>query len=143
MVKKAVVTRVTGNGTWEGQYGLMYKWEIEFDNGDFGNAMTKSNIQTTWKQGEEIEYELIEKVTSNGSFFNVKAIQSKPPGGFGGGGGGGFKKDPVTEARITRMSVLNRAVDLACAGKINNEQIVTWAEHFESWVLKATPKISE
>lgn len=140
MVKKAVVTRVTGNGTWEGQYGLMYKWEIEFDNGDYGNAMTKSNTQTTWSQGEEVEYELIEKVTSNGTFYNVKAIQSKPPGGFGGGG---FKKDPVTEARITRMSVLNRAVDLACAGKITNEHIVQWAEHFESWVQKATTKINE
>jgi hypothetical protein len=139
MVKKAVVTKVTGNGTWEGQYGLMYKWEIEFDNGDFGNAMTKQQSQATWKIGEEIEYELTERLTPNGTFYNVKAIAAKPAGGFGGGGGG-YKKDPETEARITRMSVLNRAVDMACHGLIEAKDIIPAAEKFEAWVYAAVAK---
>ena len=35
-MKKSTVTRVAGNGTWEGKYGLMYKFEVEMENGDIG-----------------------------------------------------------------------------------------------------------
>ena len=41
-IKKSIVTRVTGNGTWEGNYGLMYKFEIEMENGDIGENLSKS-----------------------------------------------------------------------------------------------------
>ena len=28
MIKKGIVKNVQANGTWEGQYGLMYKFEV-------------------------------------------------------------------------------------------------------------------
>ena len=34
MQKKSKVTNVQSNGTWEGSYGTMYKFEVTFDDGD-------------------------------------------------------------------------------------------------------------
>ena len=46
MQKNSTVTRVTGNGTWEGKFGLMYKFEIEMDNGDIGENLSKTFNQS-------------------------------------------------------------------------------------------------
>ena len=59
MIKKSKVTRVTGNGTWEGKYGLMYKFEIEMENGDIGEYSAKMEKQLKFIEGEEVEYEFI------------------------------------------------------------------------------------
>jgi hypothetical protein len=34
MEKTSKVTNVAGIGTWNGQYGVMYKFEVSFENGD-------------------------------------------------------------------------------------------------------------
>ena len=52
--KKSIVKSVTPNGTWEGQYGLMYKFEIEFENGDVGEYLSKSENQDKF-----VEYDVI------------------------------------------------------------------------------------
>ena len=41
-MKKGKVKRVTANGTWEGKFGVMYKFEVEFENGDVGEYSSKS-----------------------------------------------------------------------------------------------------
>ena len=45
MNKKSKVTNVQASGTWEGKFGLMYKFEVEFENGDAGEYSSKSKDQ--------------------------------------------------------------------------------------------------
>ncbi|QDP63645.1 MAG: hypothetical protein Unbinned3987contig1001_21 [Prokaryotic dsDNA virus sp.] len=73
-IKKSIVTRVTGNGTWDGNYGLMYKFEIEMENGDIGENLSKSQ-ECKFKEGEETEYEFTEK---NG-YFKIKPVSNFQP----------------------------------------------------------------
>ena len=53
MNKKSKVTEVQSNGTWEGNYGTMYKYEIVFDNGDCGEYSSKSEDQTKFVIGQD------------------------------------------------------------------------------------------
>ena len=130
MEKQAVVASVQGNGTYQGQYGLLYKWEVTFDNGDWGTAMTKEERQSTWVVGKEVKYDIQSKEYNGRQYFNVKAVQDKPAGG----GGAKYAKDPETEKRIARMSVLKAATDLVIAEKLSMGELLIYAEVFEKWV---------
>ena len=44
-MKNSKVTSVQSNGTWEGKYGMMYKFEIGFENGDVGEYSSKNQEQ--------------------------------------------------------------------------------------------------
>lgn len=142
MEKTAVINSVQGNGTYQGQYGLLYKWEVAFDNNDYGTAMTKEESQSTWVVGKSIKYDLQMKEFNGRQYFNVKAILEKP-NGFSGGGGKPYAKDPETEKRITRMSVLKAATDLAIAEKISMNELLMYADVFEKWVLGEPVNIPE
>jgi len=74
MTKNSKVIRVTGNGTWEGQYGLMYKFEIEMENGDIGEYMTKSQAQTKFIEGQQTDYEF-----TDGQFPKIKPVNNFQP----------------------------------------------------------------
>ncbi len=41
-MKEATITQITGNGTWEGQYGLLYKFEVNFDDDVLLNVNAKT-----------------------------------------------------------------------------------------------------
>tara|TARA_R100000781_G_scaffold114465_2_gene85350 strand:- start:1176 stop:1586 length:411 start_codon:yes stop_codon:yes gene_type:complete len=56
-IKKSAVTNVQPNGTWDGKYGLMYKFDISFENGDTGSYLSKYENQTKFIVGQETEYE--------------------------------------------------------------------------------------
>ena len=75
-IEKSVVTKVTPNGTWEGQYGLMYKYEIEFENGQGGEYLSKFENQTKFVVGNETEYERTER----GQFVKIKPVSNFQPG---------------------------------------------------------------
>jgi len=56
-VKKSTVKSVQSNGTWDGKFGTMYKYEIEMTNGDTGEYMSKSESQDKFKQGAVVDYQ--------------------------------------------------------------------------------------
>jgi hypothetical protein len=111
MNKKSKVTRVTGNGTWEGNYGLMYKFEIEMENGDIGEYMTKSESQNKFIEGVETDYTFID-----GNFPKIKPINNFQPSG-------GFKNNTDVQDNIRFAQGLNIANLQYCHGKISREQI--------------------
>jgi len=137
MEKQAVINSVQGNGTYQGQYGLLYKWEVAFDNGDYGTAMTKEEQQSTWIVGKSVRYDIQAKEYNGRQYFNVKAVQDKPAGG----GGKSYAKDPETEKRITRMSVLKAATDLVIAEKLSMAELLVYSEVFEKWVYGEAVKM--
>lgn len=126
---KAVVKSVLPNGTWDSKYGTMYKFEVHFENGDYGEYNSKSQDQTKMVVGQEVEYTRTSREYNGNMYYTIKPVQ---PQSFGGGYKG---KDPKTEGRIVRMNVLQRAVDLCIAGKVGLADIKSTAEGLEKWVL--------
>jgi hypothetical protein len=140
MEKTSKVTNVAGVGTWEGQYGLMYKFEVSFDNGDSGQYMSKSQDQTKFKVGQEAAYELTSKEFNGQTFYTVKPVQTQQS--FGGGKPS-YQKDPETEKRITRMSVLKVASDLVINGEIKLHDLTKVASYLEHYVMTGEDSISK
>ena len=141
MIKKSKVTRVTGNGTWEGKYGLMYKFEIEMENGDIGEYSAKMEKQLKFIEGEEVEYEFI-----GGDWPKIKPVWNNS----------NTSKNEYTkeekvwfeekDRRITKQCVLKCAVDLVCNDKIDISEVQTYANNMLDWVygdIKTTKKVEQ
>jgi len=70
MPKTSKVKSIQGNGTWEGKYGLMYKYEIVMENGDVGEYSSKKYTSPDlipFKAGSEIEY-----IFEDGQYHKIK-----------------------------------------------------------------------
>ena len=135
-MKKSIVKNVQGNGTWEGKFGLMYKFEVEMENGDSGEYSSKSKEQTKFVVGEEVEYEFID-----GNFPKIKPVNT-----FNNSGGGASysNKNDDIQKMIVRQSSLNRAADICIAqGIYTTEDIISRAEIFVDWVLNSKKEKSE
>jgi hypothetical protein len=125
MIKKGVVTQAQANGTWEGKFGVMYKHEITFDNGDSGEYSSKSQDQTKFVVGQETEYEFID-----GKFPKIKPVNTFQQGNFTS-----KAKDDVQEY-IVKQSSLKCATDFVIANGGDVKSIIDTAEIFTNWVLK-------
>ena len=123
-MKTSKVKRVTGNGTWEGNYGMMYKFEVEFDNGDCGEYSSKSQEQTKFLEGQETTYEFID-----GKFPKVKPYYAPPQSN------GMYKKDDKVQDLIVRQSSLKAAVDYCKGDNCSPEKVCECAELFAEWVM--------
>ena len=126
-MKKSKVTRVASNGTWEGKFGLMYKFEVSFENGDTGEYSSKSQDQTKFVEGQETEYEYTE-----GKFPKVKPVWAKPSSN----GSFGYKKDDNVQNLIVRQSSLKAAVDYCRGSNCSPEEVCANAQLFADWVME-------
>ena len=133
-MKKGKVTQVQPNGTWEGNYGMMYKFEVTFDNGDVGEYSSKSEQQTKFIEGEEAEYEF-----TGGKFPKVKPYYVPPSSG----GQTYYKKDDNVQDLIIRQSSLKAAVDYCKGNNCSPEEVCETADIFVNWVMNNKTKIKE
>jgi hypothetical protein len=125
--KRSAVTNVTANGSFNGQYGTLYKFEVSFANGDSGEYASKSQDQQKFKVGQEVDYSISDRRVGDKIYFNIKPVAPQPQA---------FKaKDPDTDKRITRMSVLKVAGDLVINGDIELKEILAYAQVFEKFVV--------
>ena len=120
-MKKSKVTSVQSNGTWEGRFGLMYKYEVGFENGDSGEYSSKSENQNKFIIGEETEYEFID-----GKFPKVKPIKTFQQNTS-------FRKDDKTQEYIIKQNALTNACNVI--GEADVSKIIEVAEVFADWVL--------
>jgi hypothetical protein len=141
MEKTSKVTQVAGVGSWNGQYGIMYKFEVSFENGDMGQYLSKSIDQNKFKQGVDATYTIEGKEFNGQTFYTVKPVMAQQQA-FQGGGKPAYVKDPETDKRITRMSVLKGAIDLAVAGEIKIHDITKVAQIFERYVMTGEDTIT-
>ena len=124
MQKNSKVTRVTGNGTWEGKFGLMYKFEIEMENGDIGENLSKTS-ECRFKEGQQTDYEFTE-----GDWPKIKPVNNFQP----------KANNSDVQDNIRFAQGLNIANLQFCHGKINEEQIDDVAfEMYEK--LKKGPQV--
>ena len=125
-MKTDKVKRVTSNGTWEGKFGLMYKFEVEFENGDCGEYSSKAKEQTKFVEGQEANYEFID-----GKFPKVKPYYAPPQSN---GQTFNYKKDDNVQDLIVRQSSLKAAVDLCRGNDCSPEEVCATAQIFVDWV---------
>jgi hypothetical protein len=129
--KKSVVKHVQSAGTWNG----MFKFDIDFENGDTGTCFCKeeSSVQKNFPIGKEVEYEF----TPMGKGHKVKAVYN--PASTGGNGNGSFKsfsKSPEEQSRIARMNALTNAVNWAVSKDSATElDVLTIASAFENFIM--------
>ena len=136
MEKTSKVTSVAANGTFNSQYGILYKFEVNFENGDSGEYASKSQDQTKFVNGQDATYTITSKQWNDRTFYTIKPAMAQASSG-----GGGFTpkpKDPETEKRITRMSVLKASIDLVTNGNIELRQALAYAKIFEAYVIDGT-----
>ena len=136
MVKTSKVTSAQANGTWEGKYGIMYKHEIAFDNGDAGEYSSKSADQNKFVVGQETEYEFID-----GKFPKVKPVNNFQQGGYAT-----VKQGDNREKSIVKQSSLKCATDFVIANGGDEARVIEIADMFTTWVLedkKPTPAPQE
>ena len=130
MIKKSTVKSVQANGTWEGKFGMMYKFEVEFENEDFGEYSSKTQDQTKFVIGQEMEYEYID-----GHFPKVKPVYQKPD--FASNGvSGGFKEDPKKQKIIAKLSTLKTAQEFCNGGNCSTSDVIRVAQEFVDWVME-------
>ena len=124
---KGKVLKAEPNGSWEGQYGVLYKYTILFDNGDQGEYSSKSDDQNKFVVGEEVEYERIDK----GKYIHIKPISNFTPNT-----NYAPKKDGNVQEYIIKQSSLKCAVDICIAqGTYSTEDVIARAEIFVDWVM--------
>ena len=140
--KRSAVTNVTANGTYNGQYGTLYKFEITFANGDSGEYASKSADQAKFKVGVETDYTITSKEFKDRIYYKIAPVMAQPMPQ-----GNSFQqkapKDPETDKRITRMSVLKVAGDLVINGDIKLHEILAYAQVFEKFVVDGQDTLAQ
>jgi len=137
MQKKSKVTNVQSNGTWEGSYGTMYKFEVSFENGDTGEYSSKSKDQNKFVIGHQTEYEF-----TDGKYPKVKPVYNPPSGGSFNK----FNNDPNRQKMIVKQSSLKVASDLCIANnKTDLNSVFKMADQIVAWVMddKAGQPVSQ
>jgi len=130
MEKTSKVTRVTGNGTWDSQYGTMFKFEVEFANNDIGDYNSKSKEQTNFVIGQEVTYDISSKEYQGRTFYTIKPVKAQQ---FSSSASFGAK-DPETSKKIARMSVLKCTTDLVISGHVKFDLLFEYAKMLEAYV---------
>ena len=110
------IKSIQANGTWESRNGLMYKFEVELEDGTSGEVSAKT--EDRWKVGDEVEY----TVTPSKWGDRLKLDKS------GYNKGGGNKQDPDIQKRIDASWAIGHAINQ----ESDPEKIVEAAE----WLLK-------
>ncbi len=127
MVKTSKVTSAQADGTWNGKYGLMYKYEVAFENGDSGEYSSKSANQNKFVVGQETEYTL-----EAGQYGN----KIKPVNNFQQGGFSAAPKSDKVQHYIVKQSSLKCATDFVIANGGDEARVIELADMFTTWVLE-------
>ena len=140
-VKKSKVKSVQANGTWDGQYGLFYKWEITMENGDSGQYMGKSETQNKFVIGVEAAYTYD---ISKQDFHKIKPFSDFQATGQNNQftskvntKGGGDVQD-----MIIRQSSLKSAVEFS-KDTYDVKEVLKMADAFVNWVYNKEAKMVE
>ena len=127
---KKVVKTVKSDGSFESQYGLFYKWLIEFQDNYSGEYLSKTETQNKFVEGQEVEIEVTTR-EYNGTTIN----KIKPTSTFQGGGKSytPAPKDNKTQEYIIKQNALTNACNIV--GEADIPKIIEIADAFKEYVL--------
>ena len=138
-MKTSKVSNVQSEGTWQSPNGLMYKWEVSFENGDTGQAMTKDQEHKTWMVGQEINYELTPN--SNPKFLGKLTKVKEPFVATNTGNPMGiFNANDKPSLNVQNLIVAQSSVASACnllqqSSRANSEEVLKVAEEIYKFVM--------
>ena len=127
MEKKSVVKSVQPNGTYDGKFGTLYKFEVAMENGDIGEYSSKSKDQNKFTVGQETSYTWD---TTYPQFPKIKPVNNFQSNGFTKG------KSDYVQDMIVKQSSLKAAVDYCKGDTCSTRDIIDYAEEFYLWVTK-------
>jgi len=108
-MEKSVITHVTGNGQWEGNYGVMYTIVVQFENGEEVEANSKTQTPP-YSVGDTVWYE----ITKEGQYGKKAKITKQDPNlvfnKAGGGDVGNQSND--TQKRIDACWSIGQAITI-------------------------------
>ena len=133
MEKTSKVVSVQANGSWTGNYGEMFKFELAFENGDTGEYSSKSADQQKFIQGNEATYTID---TSNPKYPKIKPVFVQISGGFKGGYN---KENPERQRMIVKQSSLKVALDFMIAKNPKTlyvDDVINVADKMVDWVME-------
>lgn len=107
---KTKVKSVQANGTYQNKFGLLYKFDYEFEDGKSLSANHKTQ-EGNFKPGDEVEYE-IKGSNDYGSWGSVSKPKEE------------FKKNDDYVKGIEVGHAINNAVNMICAG-VEFEDVTT------------------
>lgn len=93
---KSKIKSILPKGTWTGDYGLMYAFEVEFEDGVRGVANAKKE-QPPYQVGVEAWYMVSSETAEHGKKLKVKVSDPDMPQSFNSRG---KSEDPETIRRI-------------------------------------------
>lgn len=131
-IKTSKVVSVQSNGTWDGSYGTMYKFEIVFQNGDVGEYSSKSQDQNKFEVGAEKEYEY-----TGGKFPKVKPVYAQPNSQSSSTGRSFGANDDKRQQMIIAQSSLKASVDFHSINpelKPTEQDVMKTAQRFIDFV---------
>lgn len=105
------IKSIQAQGTYQGQSGTVYKFEVELEDGAVGEVGAKT--ENRWSEGDEVEY------TKTDTNWGPKLALQKP-GFTPSAPGGGFKRNPVDQKNMENSWALGTAVQV-----IGQQQIPT------------------
>ena len=121
--KKSIVTNVQSNRTWEGKFGLMYKFEVSFENGDIGEYLSKSENQDKFVVGQETDYQF-----KDGQFPRVKPVSNFQPKTS-------YSNSNSDASKEIRFAVAFKgAIELAAGGQIGIDDIKATTIGFDKFL---------
>tara|TARA_R110000824_G_scaffold393_4_gene2814 strand:+ start:2305 stop:2754 length:450 start_codon:yes stop_codon:yes gene_type:complete len=142
-IKKSTVKQVQASGTWDGKFGVMYKYEVLMTNGDAGQYLSKSQSQDKFIQGGVVDYQF-----TSGDFPKIKPHFEQNYGDKFG------VQKPVsqslvvkqqtndTQTQIIRQSSIRTAAE-HCKGNCSIEDLIYNAEMIFDWCVDGSkPTIS-
>lgn len=106
-------------------YGVIYYFNVAFENGDSGSYGSKSKENPKIKIGETIDYDLTSKEFNGMEFFTIKPVYKNT---------GGYKDN---QKGIFACSALNRAVDFEVGAKGKDasiENVKALATNLFNWL---------
>lgn len=131
-MQNAKVTAAQPTGQWEGNYGVMYTFDVTLSDGTTGSVNSKSP-QLRFGIGEEVEYE----VPAPGK---LKLNRPNPQGGgsYSNNTGGARTSYSSNKRDYTKSNALSSACTFLNGTKATKEQIVELADYLAQW-LKEEP----
>lgn len=137
----STITQIQPNGTWNSQYGLMYQFEVQFDDGKSINVNAKTE-EPPYKVGDKVSYE----ITGSNKYGSKGKIQKadfdgSPQKSFGG------QSSTQKDELIARQTCIKASAELyAQRSDWSVSQVIATAQMFTEYCLtgKMTlPNISE
>ena len=121
------ITQIQGAGTYDSQYGMLYKFEYTFEDGQSMTANHKTQ-DCPYKVGDEVEY-IVKGSNAHGSYGQVKRPDDNS--------GHTYKaKSNDQKENIARSVALKAAVDIHQGETTEADRILSTADTFLAWLTK-------